>query len=72
MAFNPIEMEIIVAAGTNLGGEIHIQDVDTLLYPIIGREVIDKDISPTKLASKRSKTNLKFWQKSRDTPKKLY
>jgi hypothetical protein len=49
---NPIEMEIIVATGANLGGEIHIQDVDTFLYPIIGREVIDKDISPTKLTSK--------------------
>jgi hypothetical protein len=52
VASNPIEMEIIVAVRANLGEEIHIQDVDTLLYPIVGREVINKDISPTKPASK--------------------
>jgi len=49
---NPIEMEIAVVVRANLGGEIHIQDVDTLLYLIIGREVINKDISPIKLTSK--------------------
>ncbi len=52
MASNPIQMEIIVAIRANLGEEIHIQDVDTLLYLIIGRGVIDKDISPTKPTSK--------------------
>jgi hypothetical protein len=52
VASNPIKMEITLTIGANLGGEIHIQDVDTFLYLIIGREVIDKDISPTKPASK--------------------
>ncbi len=63
MASNPIEMEIIVAVRANLGEEIHIQDVDTLLYPIVGREVINKDISPTKPASKWSENKFEILAK---------
>ncbi len=48
-------MERVVAIGASFGGEIHIQDVDTLLYPLVGKEVINKDISPVRPASKQSK-----------------
>jgi hypothetical protein len=41
-----------MAIGASLGGEIHIQDVNTLLYPLVSREVIDKDISQTNLTFK--------------------
>ncbi len=44
-----------MAIGASLGGEIHIQDIDTLLYPLVGKEVINKDISLVRLASKQSK-----------------
>jgi hypothetical protein len=31
-----------------LGKEIHIQKAYTFLYPLVGKEVIDKDISASK------------------------
>ncbi len=46
--------------GASLGGEIHIQDVNTLLYPLVSREVIDKDISRTKLAFKWNKNTFEI------------
>jgi hypothetical protein len=41
-----------MAIGASLGGEIHIQDVNTLLYLLVSREVINKDISRTNLTFK--------------------
>jgi hypothetical protein len=48
-------MERVVTIGASLGGEIHIQDVDTLIYPLLGAGVIDKDISPIRPTSRQRK-----------------
>jgi hypothetical protein len=41
-----------MAIGAILGGEIHIHDVNTLLYPLISREVIERAISQTRITFK--------------------
>lgn len=47
-------MERTLAIGTRLGEEIHIQEAYTFLYPLVGREVINNDISPSRPTSKCS------------------
>jgi hypothetical protein len=54
------DVEKTLTIGARLGGEIHIQEVDTLLDPLVNRKVIDKDISPSKTTSKHSKNGFEI------------
>ncbi len=68
-----VEVERVMAIGASLGGEIQIQDADIILYPLIGREVINKDISPTRLASKQSKNTFEIMvEKERHSQQTLF
>lgn len=49
------DVERTLAIRTRLGEEIHIQQAYTFLYPLVGRKVSKKDISPSKPTSKCSK-----------------
>ncbi len=39
---------------TRMGRQLHIFDPTKFLYPMIGRDMIDKDLSPPRLITKRS------------------
>jgi hypothetical protein len=49
------DVERTLAIGTRLGEEIHIQEVDTFLYLLVGKNVINKDLSPSRPTFKFSK-----------------
>ncbi len=69
----PLEVERVMAIRASLGGEIHIQDVDIILYPLISREVINKDISPIRLTSKQSKNTFEIMvEKERHSQQTLF
>jgi hypothetical protein len=55
-----MEVERVLAIGANLGGDIHIQDANIILYLLIGRKVINKDMSPIIPTSKQSKNTFEI------------
>ncbi len=54
------EQQKMIVAGARKGQQMLIQNLASLLYPLVGREIIHNDISPPRPVMKHSKNNFEI------------